>query len=130
MACQFSLKLQVITLISSLQSYLLRIPDWKLESYSLILFLQKLWKVEAWDQWPCLIISVKENPVPSAFEDDADRVECVLNASASTPAIARTCPNHLEAVDRNTGLCGLIFLTRSWLSTTPQNIMSFKIEIN
>ena len=54
------------------------------------------------------MISVKETPVTSAFEDDADRVECALNISVSIPAIATTCPNHLETVDGDTGLCGLI----------------------
>ena len=109
------LKLEVITLNYSLKSCLLRIHDWKLESCSLILFLQDFWKVEAWDQIPCLIISVKKTPVTLAFEDDADRVECVLNTSVLISVIARTCPNHLEAVEGGIGLCGLICLTRNWL---------------
>ena len=69
-----------------------------------------------------LIISVKENRVTSAFEDDADRVECVLNVSVLIPAIARTCPNHLETVDGDTGLYGLVWLTRNELSTNPQTL--------
>ena len=53
-------------------------------------------------------MSVKETPVTSAFEDDADRVERTLNTSVSMSAIARTCGNYPETVDRDTGLCGLI----------------------
>ena len=67
-------------------------------------------------------MSVKETPVTSAFEDDAARVECALKTSVLIPAIARTCPNHLETVDGDTGLCGLIWLTRNWLSSTPQTL--------
>ena len=62
---------------------------------------------------------VKGTPVTSAFEDDADRVECALKASVLILVITRTFPNHLETVDGDTGLCGLICLTRNWLSPTP-----------
>ena len=65
---------------------------------------------------------VKETPVTSAFEDDADRVECALKTFVLILAIARTCPNHPEAVDGDTGLFGLIWLTGNWLSPTPQTL--------
>ena len=67
------------------------------------------------------MISVKETPFTSAFEDDADRVECTLNTSVLIPAIARTCPNHLETIDGVTSLCGLIWMTRNWLSPIAQH---------
>ena len=44
-------------------------------------------------------MSVKETPVTSAFEDDADQVMSVLKTSVLVPVIARTCPNHLETLD-------------------------------
>ena len=67
-------------------------------------------------------MSVKETPVTSAFEDDADQVECALEISVLIPPIARTCPNHLVPVDGDTGLCCLIWLTRNRLSPIPQTL--------
>ena len=67
-------------------------------------------------------MSVKETLVTSVFEDDNAPVECALKTSVLISAIARTCPNHLETVDGDTGLCGVIWLTRIWLSSTPQTL--------
>ena len=58
---------------------------------------------------------VKETSVTSAFEDDANRVALIH-------AIARTFPDHLETVYKDTGLCGLIWLTRNCLSLTPKTL--------
>ena len=89
------LLLKFISLIS-FQSCLSRIPDWKLELHSLIHFMWNLWKVKAWDQWPCLMIPVQETSFTTVFEDDADQFEFALNTSLSIPAIARICPNYLS----------------------------------
>ena len=67
-------------------------------------------------------MTVKEIPVTSDFEDDAARVECALKTSVLIHAIARICPNHLQTVDRDIGLCGLTWLTRNWLSSTPETL--------
>ena len=73
-------------------------------------------------------MSLKETPVTSAAEDDPDRVECALKTSVLIPAIERTCPNHLEIVDGDTGLRGLIWLTRNWLSPIPQTLFLSRKE--
>ena len=56
--------------------------------------------------------------------EGAKRPKCNHNFTREVliPAIARTCPNHLETVDGDTGLCGLIWLTSNWLSSTPQTL--------
>ena len=74
-------------------------------------------------------MSVKEIPVTSAFEDDADQVECALEISVLIPPIARTFPNHLVPVDGDTGLCCVIWPTRNRLSPTLPNITSFNIGV-
>ena len=55
------------------------------------------------------IFSVKNE---SVFDDDADQVECFLNAFFLT-AIARSIPNNLRTVDGDTDLRGLTCLTRN-----------------
>ena len=104
------------------ESCLLKILDLKLKSFSLIFFGSIFWKVEAWDHWPCLNISVKETPVTTVFDDDAHQIDCALKVSVYIPTIEKTCPNHLETVDGDKTLCGLIWLTKNGLSPTPKTM--------
>ena len=52
-------------------------------------------------KWLYLIISVKETPDTSVFDDDADRVEYFLKAFVSIPAIAISILNNLQTADRH-----------------------------
>ena len=49
-------------------------------------------------KWLYLIISVKETPDTSVFDDAADRVEYFLKAFVSIPAIARSILNNLQTL--------------------------------
>ena len=101
-----------------LSSKLLVKNSWlKIETYSLRFFLQNFLKhFKAWDQWPSLIVSVKEIQLlqPSMM---------VLSSWVHVKHLFPynydwSFPNHLETADGDRGLCALIWSTRNWLSPT------------
>ena len=63
------------------------------------------------DQLPCCIISSILSPRASALDDAADLVEC----AKLIPARFNTSFSHLAIVDFVTILCGLMWLSSSWL---------------
>ena len=63
-------------------------------------------------------LCVKETPVTSTIDDDADQVERPLNTSVSIYVIERSCTNHLATVDEDTSLCGLVWVKRNWFFHT------------
>ena len=102
---------------SKLLSSNLRVEDSWLKIGIIFLDNFSVKNLKSWNlgQLSCLIISVKETLVTSAFGDDADRVECALNPSGSIPVIARTCPNHRNCRRRHRFLWLI-----HWHSPSPQ----------
>ena len=52
--------------------------------------------------------------------DEATQVEGPLKTSVSIPAISKVCLSHLETVEEETALCGLMKLTMICVSFVPQ----------
>ena len=68
-------------------------------------FLVNFWKVEAFDQRTCFIMS--DSPDTSPWKIEVDQFQRPLNILESIPARIRASLRHLEIVDEQTALCGL-----------------------